>query len=182
MIEGDSSGSRARIVSTTGNQIYFIPVDDDVFTDGETITAPNATLKIETSGITLGSTDITDAYDLDDGQRDQFYDYSRIIRKPGFSAPTHPIIIIFDRFFTSSGINPYTVDSYTSEDYKIIPKLESEELRDFIDFRPIVPQQVNGAGSQASPYTLNTTGYFDFDNRAFTNNEVGLLASVILPL
>ena len=182
VIEGDTSGSRARIVSTTGNQIYFIPVDDDVFSDGETITAPNATLKIETSGITLGSTDITDAYDLDDGQRDQFYDYSRIIRKPGFSAPTHPIIIIFDRFFTSSGINPYTVDSYTSEDYKIIPKLESEELRDFIDFRPIVPQQVNGAGSQASPYTLNTTGYFDFDNRAFTNNEVGLLASVILPL
>ena len=174
VIEGDNSGSRARIVSTTGNQVFFIPVDDDVFSDGETITAPNATLKIETAGITSGSTDITDSYDLDDGQRDQFYDYSRIVRKPGFAAPTHKILVIFDRFFTSNGVNPYTVDSYTADDYKIIPTLEGEELRDFIDFRPIVPQLLNGTGAQSSPYTLNQTGYFDFNNRAFTNNEVGI--------
>ena len=145
-----------------------------MFSDGETITAPNATLKIETAGITSGSTDITDSYDLDDGQRDQFYDYSRIVRKPGFAAPTHKILVIFDRFFTSNGVNPYTVDSYTADDYKIIPTLEGEELRDFIDFRPIVPQLLNGTGAQSSPYTLNQTGYFDFNNRAFTNNEVGI--------
>ena len=174
VITGDSSGSRARIVSTTGNQIYYIPVDDDVFSDGENITAPNATLKIETSGITSGSTDITNAYDLDDGQREQFYDYSRIVRKAGFSAPTHKILVIFDRFFTSNGVNPYTVDSYTADDYKIIPDFSGEELRDFIDFRPIVPEAITGTGSQSSPYLLNQTGYFDFNNRAFTNNEVGI--------
>ena len=174
VITGDTSGSRARIVSTTGNVIYFIPVEDDVFTDGETMTSPNATFKITSGGITSGSTNITDLYDLDNGQRDQFYDYSRIVRKAGFAQPTHKMIVIFDRFFTSNGVNPYTVDSYSGADYKIIPNYDGVELRDHIDFRPIVPEAIAGSGTQSSPYTLNATKYFDFNNRAFTNNEVGM--------
>ena len=174
VITGDTSGSRARIVSTTGNIIYFIPVEDDVFTDGETMSSPNATFKITSGGITSGSTNITDLYDLDNGQRDQFYDYSRIVRKAGFAQPTHKMIVIFDRFFTSNGVNPYTVDSYSGADYKIIPNYDGVELRDHIDFRPIVPEAIAGSGTQSSPYTLNATKYFDFNNRAFTNNEVGM--------
>ncbi len=174
IITGDSSGSRARIVSYASNIIYFVPVDDDVFTDGETITAPNATLKIQTGGITTGSTNITDNFDLDNGQRDQFYDYSRLVRKPGFANPTHKLLIIFDRFFTSNGVNPYTVDSYADGDYKIIPSYEGTELRDVIDFRPIVPEAITGNGTQASPFTLSSTRYFDYAYRAFTNNQVGL--------
>ena len=38
VIEGVASGSRGRIVSTTGNRIYYIPVEDDKFTDGEYMT------------------------------------------------------------------------------------------------------------------------------------------------
>tara|TARA_B100001093_G_scaffold31677_1_gene27375 strand:+ start:3604 stop:10296 length:6693 start_codon:yes stop_codon:yes gene_type:complete len=174
VIEGDSSGSRARIVSTTSNYIYFIPVEDDVFTDGETITAPNATLKIQSGGLTTGSTNITSTYELDDGQRDQYYDYSRIVRKAGFAAPTHKILIIFDRFLTTNGVSPYTVDSYPTSEYKIIPTYTGSELRDHIDYRPIVPEKLTGSGSQASPYTLNGTKFFDFANRAFTGNETGL--------
>ena len=174
IITGDTSGSRARIVSTTSNLIYFIPVEDDVFTDGETMTSPNATFQITSGGIVAGSTNITDSFDLDNGQRDQFYDYSRIVRKAGFANPTHKLLVIFDRFFTSNGINPYTVDSYSASDYKIIPNYEGTELRDVIDFRPIVPEAIGGSGTQSSPFTLSATKYFDFNNRAFTNNEVGL--------
>tara|TARA_B100000902_G_scaffold399804_1_gene472650 strand:+ start:32 stop:6691 length:6660 start_codon:yes stop_codon:yes gene_type:complete len=174
VIQGDASGSRARIVSTTGNEIYFIPIEDDKFTDGETITAPNATLKIQSNGIDLGSANVTDNFDLDNGQRDQFYDYSRLVRKAGVAAPTHKLLIIFDRFFTSNGVNPYTVDSYAASDYKIIPSYEGTQLRDVIDFRPIVPQALSGSGSQASPFTLSATGYFNQASRAFTNNETGL--------
>ena len=174
VITGSNSGSRARIVSTTGNRIYFIPVEDDVFSDGEDMTSPNATFKIVSGGIVSGSTDITDNYDLDDGQRDQFYDYSRINRKVGVGAPTHKILVVFDRFFTSNGTNPYTVDSYDANDYKIIPSYEGTQLRDVIDFRPIVPEQITGSGTQSSPFTLTATKYFDFTNRSFTSNEVGL--------
>ena len=174
VIEGVSSGSRARIVSTTGNRIYYIPVEDDVFTDGEDMTSPNATFKIVSGGIVKGATNITDNFDLDDGQRDQFYDYSRITRKAGVAAPTHKLLVIFDRFFTSNGTNPYTVDSYAEPDYKIIPSYEGTELRDVIDFRPIVPQGLTGSGTQSDPFTLTNTKYFDFNNRTFTNNEVGI--------
>ncbi len=174
VIEGVSSGSRAKIVSTTGNRIYYIPVEDDVFTDGEEMTSPNATFKIVSGGIVKGATNITDNFDLDDGQRDQFYDYSRITRKAGVAAPTHKLLVIFDRFFTSNGTNPYTVDSYNAPDYKIIPSYEGTELRDVIDFRPIVPQGLAGSGTQSSPFTLTATKYFDFNNRAFTNNQVGI--------
>ena len=48
VVTGDTSGARGRIVAVGGNsnQMYFIPVEDDQFTDGETVTAPNATFKL----------------------------------------------------------------------------------------------------------------------------------------
>ena len=174
VITGDTSGSRARIVSTTSNIVYFIPVEDDVFTDGETITAPSATLKIVTGTNNKGSTNVTDNFDLDDGQRDQYYDYSTIVRKPGYTAPTHRLYVIVDRFLTTAGVNPYTVDSYPTSEYKIIPSYDNQELRDVIDFRPIVAEQLSGSGSVASPWTLSATKYLDFDNRAFTSNLTGI--------
>ena len=61
--------------------MYFIPVDDDVFTDGETVTtSAGATLQMVNFTYKKGSTNVTDNFDLDDGQRDQFYDYSSIVR------------------------------------------------------------------------------------------------------
>ena len=174
VITGDTSGSRARIISTTSNKVYFVPVDDDVFTDGETITAPNATLKIVANKLIKGDTNVTGNFDLDDGQRDQFYDYSTIVRKAGYTAPTHRLYVIVDRFLTTSGINPYTVDSYSTSEYKIIPNYDDENLRDLIDFRPIVVEQLSGGGSVASPWTLSATKYLDFDNRAFTGNLTGI--------
>ena len=174
VITGDSSGSRARVVATNGNIVYFLPVEGDVFSDNETITADGgATLKIAGSP-TLGSKDITDSFTLDDGQRDQYYDYSSIVRKFGYAEPTNRIYIIFDRFLTTAGINPYTVDSYPTEDYKIIPEFGDNPLRNVIDFRPIVTEKLTNAGSITSPYVLSDTKYFDFANRAFTGNLTGI--------
>ena len=59
VIEGVSSGSRGRIVSTTGNRIYYIPVEDDKFTDGEDMTSPNATFKIVSGGLIQGATTVS---------------------------------------------------------------------------------------------------------------------------
>ena len=38
----------------------------------------------------------------------------------------------------------------------------------------MVQEDLAGSGTQSSPYTLNDQQYFDFNNRAFTNNEVGM--------
>ena len=114
VVTGDASGARARIVAIAGNndKMYFIPVEDDKFTDGETVTAPNGTFKLTAGTIIPGGKNITDSFELDDGQRDQFYDYSSIVRKSGYAAPTHQVLVVFDRFLTTTGISPYTVDSY----------------------------------------------------------------------
>ena len=46
----------------------------------------------------------------------------------GVAAPTHKVLVIFDRFLSSQGLSPYTVDSYADSDYKIIPEYEGTEL------------------------------------------------------
>ena len=63
VITGDVSGSRARIISTTSDDLYFIPVDDDVFTDGETLTtSAGATLQMVQFTYKKGSTNVTDNF------------------------------------------------------------------------------------------------------------------------
>ena len=148
VITGDTSGSRARIISTTSNIVYFIPVDDDVFTDGETITAPNATLKITTGGLVKGGTNITDAFDLDDGQRDEFADYSRIVRKDGANVPSRIVRVIFDKFTVPSNDtgDVFTVDSYPIDQFKNIPILKNGlRASDTLDFRPRVADHSGGS-------------------------------------
>ena len=88
-------------------------------------------------------TDITDRFDLDTGQRDNFYDIGRIVRKAGALAPTGRLLINFKYFEHGTG-NFFSVDSYSGFDYGSIPAYTSDvtgetfELRDVLDFRPRV--------------------------------------------
>lgn len=93
-------------------------------------------------GVSIGGgdyLDITDHYELDDGQRDNFYDLARLRLKPGYIAPVGQIEYSLDHFQHSSG-DYFSVDSYTGIDYEDIPSFQSSngaiELRDAIDFRP----------------------------------------------
>ena len=52
-----------------------------------------------------GEVDITDRYDLDNGQRDNFYDIGRIILKKGALVPTGSLEYMFNR---KSVFNPVT--------------------------------------------------------------------------
>ena len=88
-------------------------------------------------------TDITDRFDLDTGQRDNFYDIGRIKLKPGAIVPTGQLLVKFD--FFSHGADYFDVDSYSGVvDYENIPTYTSDttgekfELRDVLDFRPRV--------------------------------------------
>ena len=91
-----------------------------------------------------GEVDITDRFELDNGQRDNFYDIGRVTLKKGAVDPTGSIQINFDYFSHGSG-DVFTVDSYSGAvDYKDIPSHTSDttgetyELRDCLDFRPRV--------------------------------------------
>ena len=112
-----------------------------------------------------GATDITNRYELDNGQRDNYYDVGRIKLKSGELEPTGSLRITFD-FFSHGAGDYFDVDSYTGVvDYASIPSYNSDttgssfELRDCLDFRPRV----------ADDSTINSGGQdrdFDPSNNA----------------
>ena len=92
---------------------------------------------------TTSDTDITRRFELDTGQRDNFYDIGRLKLKPGEANPTGRLLINFDYFEHGAG-NFFSVDSYSGFTYKDIPAYTSDvtgetfSLRDCLDFRPRV--------------------------------------------
>ena len=108
---------------------------------------PGVAPTVDENGDVLGNTgtDITDFFLFDDGQRDNLYDTSTLIRKPGVRIPTGTLVIGFDYFKHSEG-DFFTVDSYLHENgvsYEEIPGVTSlvhgkKSLADVIDFRPLV--------------------------------------------
>ena len=92
---------------------------------------------------TTSHTDVTDRFDLDTGQRDNFYDVGRIKLKTGELTPTGQLLVNFNYYSHSAG-DYFDVDSYSAINYEDIPAYTSTntgtryELRDSLDFRPRV--------------------------------------------
>ena len=108
ILTGASSGAKAQIVNFNSTTVFYVMLNDNSFTGDENISTPTASGKITVGTIRVGSNNITSSYELDNGQREQYYDYSRIVRKAGYAAPTRRILVIFDRFQTTSGAVSYT--------------------------------------------------------------------------
>ena len=115
---------------------------------------------------TTSDLNITSRYELDDGQRDNFYDIGRIKLKPGMPPPTGRILVVFD-YFTHGAGDYFSVDSYTGQvTYANIPSYAAAnklyELRDVLDFRPRVRDDgtsfVNGGGTNQSGAALTEIG------------------------
>jgi len=110
------------------------------------------------------ATSVTTRYSFDNGQRDSFYDHSSIKLKPGQTAPTGNVVVLFNRF-TSSGPGFFTVDSYSGVSYGSIPTYTSPTnnslyyLRDCLDFRPVRSDATASGGSTVSfDVSPTTTG------------------------
>tara|TARA_R110000868_G_scaffold79604_34_gene226501 strand:+ start:788 stop:7642 length:6855 start_codon:yes stop_codon:yes gene_type:complete len=124
------------------------------------------------------ATDVTDYFRLDDGQRDNTYEYSRLIAKAGATTvvqPTGRLLAIFD-WFQHSGLGYATVDSYLSSPnvakgmtYDDIPSYASPkfrrsiDLRNVLDFRPARSNYefVNAALIYAATDTTANAQYTD---------------------
>jgi len=101
---------------------------------------------------TSADTNITSRFTLDTGQRDNYYDISRIKLKPGELTPTGRLLINFEYFSHGTG-DYFDVDSYSSIDYESIRSYVSDtsgekfNLRDCLDFRPRVDDASTVTGS-----------------------------------
>jgi len=120
-------------------------------------------------------TDISDRFNLDTGQRDNFYDIGRLILKPGAIRPTGQLLINFDYFSHGSG-DYFDVDSYSGVvDYENIPSYTSDttgdrfELRDCLDFRPRV-DDASTINSGSSDRSFDGTGSSTVDVVQFNSD------------
>lgn len=95
-----------------------------------------------------GRVDITDRYTLDDGQRSAYYTNSKLVLKPGFQVPSGAIKVVYDYFQVSGTGNYFSVDSYSTIDYDLIPNYFTIDpstgkkteicLSCVLDYRPII--------------------------------------------
>ena len=89
--------------------------------------------------------DIKDRFFFDNGQRDNFYDVARLIRKVGTEEPAGQLLVDFDYFDHQNDGQFFSIDSYINASnltlrYEDVPVYFSEKegimaLRDCVDFR-----------------------------------------------
>ena len=179
LITGATSGAIARVVNPI-SPITFVPVNGANFQASETITGSESEETATLDTFTAGSRDISINFTTDTGQRDNFYDIGRIVRKSGAAIPSGRLLIVFDNFDHGSG-DFFTVDSYSSITYKEIPtytatRVDPEvaeptgeyDLRNTVDFRPRVGDATTTSSTiQSQPATKVTSMSFNFEDRSF---------------
>ena len=164
-ITGSESGSIARVVTKSTNSVGIIFLNSNRFLNNERVTFEESNIIGQIDFITLGSyNDITNRFKLDKGQKEQYYDYSRIVRNEGETEPSRKLLVVFDYFSVPSTDNGdvFTVLSYNKEQFSNdVPLIGSKNLRasDTLDFRPRV-----------SVFTASNSSPFDFSNRNFSSS------------
>ncbi|MBF86026.1 MAG: hypothetical protein CL489_16355 [Acidobacteria bacterium] len=169
IITGSSSAATGVVIVNSGTSLKYVK-KTGTFTTSDTLTGASSALTGDVSAIAqVGNPNILSRFELDTGQRDSFYDISRLVRKPNQVVPTGQLSIVYSNFSHGTG-DYFSADSYGDVDYDEIPyyiatKVDPEtqvptgtyQLASSLDFRPTV---ANIAAS-------GTTEPFSFNNRTF---------------
>ena len=111
-----------------------------------------------------GGTDISNFFEFDNGQRDNFYDIARLKIKSGVSLPQGNAFIRFRHFTHTVSGTHFDVTSYPTGDsvgYAGIPDFRRNDgvtinLRDHLDFRPVAGVLADSAG--VAQHTFDSAG------------------------
>ena len=180
-IVGKRSKSISRIVrkdSLNPNSIEFVYLNNNRFEVGEEVFFEESGINAPIESLSFGRyKNITNAFKLDKGQKNQFYDYSKIIRNSNEPEPSKKLSIIFDYYDVSSTDSGdlFSVLSYNKENYhKDIPNIGFLNIRasDTLDFRPRV---LYFSGSSSSPFDFSSRNFGNSPKIIFTPNESSLI-------
>ena len=170
-IVSSSSNAIARVVAKPSSLVLSVVyLNQDRFIAGETVTLEESNSTAPIQSLTRGSyKNITSSFVLDKGQKDQYYDYSKLIRSANTPVPSRKLKVVFDHYTIPASDNGdvYTVLSYGNDRFaEDIPAIGPRKIRasDTLDFRPRVSQ-----------FTATNKSPFDFDSRTF-----GTLPKLIL--
>lgn len=144
------------------------------------------------TGSLSGSTQqISNLFTLDNGQRDNYYDWARLLvsdnttvsSTPAANTITGPFQVTVTRYTHSGDLGPFTVDSYSGE-YKDIPSYTSPttgktyRLSDVLDFRQtrttdgsLTGQYLVPAETVANDRKINYTHYLPRTDKIALNRD-----------
>ena len=176
-IKGQDSRAIGQIVSRTSNTIDFVYLNDNVFTIGEVVKFEESAIESVLQGVAVGNyVDRTSNYTLDKGHKEQYCDYSKIVRNSKSAIPSKKLLIIFDKYAVASGNTGdlFTVNSYTQERYsKDLPIVGMNQASDILDYRPRV-SSFTPSGNK-SPFAFVSRVFESTNPFIITPNESSLL-------
>jgi len=162
-ILGITSKAIARVVSKPSTDVLgIVYLNSERFLESESVTFSESNITTEIQSIILGKyKDITNSFTLNKGQKNQYYDYSKIVRNKGTTEPSKKLLIVFDYYSIPSNDSGdvFTVLSYDKERFTHdIPSIGPNLVRssDTLDFRPRVPI-----------FSSVSSSPFDFSSRDF---------------
>ena len=169
-IIGSTSGALAQVVTrSSATKVEIVYLNSSKFVVGEICTFEESNITSVVQVVDKGNfQDVTSNYELDKGQRDQFYDYSRIQRTNDYT-PSRQLLVIFNYFEVPSSDtgDVFTVESYPSDAFKSdIPVTDSGfRISDTLDFRPRVGRF---NATNTSPFTFSSRNFSASTNPSLT--------------
>ena len=169
-IIGVDNKINARVVGKpSSNTLEIVYLTVGKFNAGDSVNFSESSIKTEIESIEIGSyKNITNSFTLDKGQKEEYYDYSRLVRNKNVPEPNRQLLIVFDYYSVPADDDGdvFTVSSYDQDRYsKDIPTIGNSNIRasDTFDFRPRV--------SIYDP-SSDTGSPFEFGKRDFSGNAV----------
>ena len=140
LLVGRLSGAAAKVVSSTTSTVDIVYTNDLEFNLEEIIDFRSSGITGEVSVVDEGDKLISKNFSFDNGQRSEFYDYARIIRKDGTPDPSKRISIIFDYYIVDGDASDLaTVNSYSPENFiDDMTFWNGIAVSDYVDARPRV--------------------------------------------
>jgi len=187
VVVGTETKASARVVSTTASSVTFTYLTEKSFSIDESVTFKKSGITATISNVTDGDQDIVESFTLDGGQRLEFLDYGRIVRKDGVEAPKRQITIVFDYYSIPGGDNGDFVSfsSYDADLYlRDIPSIRTLRSTDSLDIRPRVADY-NPATDTLSPFEFKARNFASSgtysNNPIYPNSQLVLGYSYYLP-
>ena len=160
LVVGESSGATAKVVSKAAGSVKIVYTNDIRFDKEEIATFQSSGIVGQVSIITQGDKNISKSFRFDNGQRPEFYDYARILRKEGEPEPSKRLTVVFDNYKVDGDIGDFaSANSFSPDNYEFdMTRYKNRSLSDYIDARPRV----------ANYNISSSTSPFDYDTRSFT--------------
>ena len=178
LIVGKDSRAIGQLVDRNVNDVTFIYLNDSKFQIGEVVNFKDSAIESIVQGVEVGNyIDRTDNYTLDKGHKEQYCDYSAILRNQGSAVPSKRLLIIFDQYQVASGNvgDIFTVNSYGEERYSTdLPIIGESASSDILDFRPRVNKFVPD-GTAKSPFAFSSRTFESTTPFVIAPNESSLL-------